>query len=90
MLDEPEYTVNVFSDVTRFDDPESIGVDTRIRILCQLELAILARLHFNLGYQYVFMDNNCIIYKIRDVKYSFITMPNITSLLYIFFIFIHS
>ena len=29
----------VSSDLTRFVDPENIGVDTRIRILCQLELA---------------------------------------------------
>ena len=74
----------VLSDLTRFVDPENIGVDTRIRILCRLELAVLARLLFNLGYQYVFLNNNCIINKIRDTKLSFITMPNITSLLYIF------
>ena len=50
----------VLSDLTRFVDPENISVDTRIRILCQLELAILARLHFNLGYQYVFLRNNVV------------------------------
>ena len=43
----------VLRDLTRFVDPENKGVDTRIRILCQLELAILARLHFNLGYQLI-------------------------------------
>ena len=46
----------VLSDLTRFVDPENISVDTRIRILCQLELAILAR----------FLKNNCAFMQFFD------------------------
>ena len=34
----------------RFFDPENLGLDTRIVILCQLKLEIWARLNFDLGY----------------------------------------
>ena len=72
----------VFIDFTRFVDPENIGGDTRMVIPGKLELDLLARLNVNLGDHYVFPDNNCVINKIRDMELSFITMPNITSLLY--------
>ena len=31
----------------RFFDPENIGVDTKLMILCQLELDILSKLDFH-------------------------------------------
>ena len=34
----------------RFFDPENIGVDTKIMILCQLELEILSKLDFHDGH----------------------------------------
>ena len=34
----------------RFFDPENIGVDTRIMILCPLKLEILSKLDFHGGY----------------------------------------
>ena len=49
------------NDLTRF---VYIGVDTRIIILCLLELDILAKLY----YQNVYLANHCIIYKIRAEK----------------------
>ena len=33
-----------------FFDPENIGIDTKIKILCQLELEILSKLDFHGGY----------------------------------------
>ena len=34
----------------QFFDPENTGVDTKIKILCQLELEILCKLHFHGGH----------------------------------------
>ena len=40
----------IFRGFLRFFDPENIGVDTTIMILCQLELDILSKLDFHDGH----------------------------------------
>ena len=42
------------SGLVRFFDLENIDVDTKIRILCQLELEILSKLDFHVGTKYGF------------------------------------
>ena len=53
-IEMPQYFMVLFqyvlSDLTRFVHQENIGVDTRIVIICLLELDILARLNFQLKY----------------------------------------
>ena len=76
----------VLSDLTRFVYPENIGGDTRIVILCLLELDIFARLNYQLKAIniYVFLDNNYIIYKIRNMKLFYITVPNLVTIYCLF------
>ena len=54
---------------------EDIGVDTRIVIICQLELDVLVKLQLRLSILDI-SGRYCIIYKImRETKLSIITIP---------------
>ena len=46
-MNDPNIFIN---DFIRYFDPEKIGVDTKIMILCQLEVEILPKLDFHGGH----------------------------------------
>ena len=57
----------ISSDLTRFVYPENIVVDTRIVIICLLELDILARLNFQLRLSIRISEQK--LHNIQDQRY---------------------